>query len=164
MREKKEMKFNWIGLGFHFGKYQKYFCINSMDVELLFTIYRNSQVEETNNVVIEYIQKGLRKTLKIVDKIESDINKILLISGEEKNRKYEILRFITNKKPINIGYYIDNISTEDINPYILCTSDHINLSIEGKEITEPEYLKDTCFADLMCLFNMKEMAKILISK
>jgi hypothetical protein len=171
-----KMIFNNISLGFTFGKYVKHFSLNTFDAEITFNIFKNPLIDEVYKhiVKIEYVPSRHTKTLKITDRINSKVVKVFYkIQNDKfntnKKRKYEILQFMTESKIINIGYYVDNLDRlsdeEELIPYIICSSDKINMMSVDVEITEQNsnLLEETCFSNLRSLFEKKEMAKLLIN-
>lgn len=159
------LKFNWIGDGFAFGSKVKFFSVSAHGLELVFSIFKQSDGE------CPFAVRRESKNTKTVNKermIDEDVKNIYLIRTDSAFRKkfrhsYYVLKFETENFVVNIGAYADSMEAmTPNNSYLLCTTDFINLLAEYQKIETAEQLAESSFSPLMCLIDKNEMTKELL--
>jgi hypothetical protein len=159
------IKLNWLGEGFTFGKKTKFFCINAHGLDLVFSIYKSSGVDGAFGIHRE------SKNTKTINKeriIDEEVKSMLLIKTDDEFRNkfkhsYYILKLETDNYVANLGAYCDTRNPMSVdNIYLLCTTDFVNLLAEGKKVELAEDLRDSNFESLMCLIDENEMTKELL--
>ena len=149
-----------------YGKKVYFFSTYSYGVELKFSIFKTQDEKEI--FPFKIIVNNFKPTDKSV--INEEIKNIFLIRTDEKFRKkfkhhFDIIKFITDNYIVTIGSYSDtsNPPTSD-NIYLVCTEHFVNLLAPTVKVTSVEQLKNTPFESLACVFDKKELAKVLLKQ
>lgn len=167
------IKINWVGEAFSYGVMRPFVSITAHDVELLFTIQKETELEDEEEFqdryfALERLSKRDAKTVSKIDDIGEEVESVWFIKTDDEFRRafkhtYYLLKFYTKNTTLTIGAYSDNKSKPSAeNSYLICTTDFINLLAKGVKVEDGVELKDTNFEKMMCIFDKKELAKELL--
>lgn len=167
------IKINWIGEAYSYGLMRPFISITAHDVELLFTIQKETELQDEEEFQdgyfsVECLNKKAVKTVAVVEEIDEEVEEIWLIKTDDEFRKrfkhtYYLLKFYMPNTALTVGVYSDNKNRATAeNSYILCTTDFINLLASGEKVEKAEQLADTNFQKFSCILDKKELAKQLL--
>ena len=160
--------FNWYEEKILFGNSVYVFNISVEGVELNFILRYTNDVDKADKVFEINVCKDLiKKTQNSIDIYEEIINTYLISTDDEFRKKfkrsYNLIKFETQNNIITIGMYNDTpFKPTSNNSYLLCTTDFINILAKTTLVNEKQCLMGTQFEELSCLFDQKDLARILL--
>lgn len=164
----QNMKLNWLGEAFKYGRALEFFSITSFGIEQVFYIFSISDEESHDIFKIEYSKEINTKVIETTEEIEEPVKSVFLIKTDDDFRKrmkrsYYLLKFVTDNEVFTVGIYNDNGKKPTVdNSYLLCTTDFINVLTRAEKVTTSEQLEGTPFEELGSIFNKNELTKKLL--